>query len=104
VVLSLLNNNYKQFKFKKMKKLSFVLAALLITGIAFADKKCCKKSAAGKACCKKEAAATATAAVDAAPGVITPVAATATKSCCKKAGASCAKKETATAAATPASK
>jgi hypothetical protein len=37
-----------------MKKLTFVLAALLVTGVAFAEKNC-KKKAGGKACCKKEA-------------------------------------------------
>jgi hypothetical protein len=47
-----------------MKKLSFLLVALLVTGVAFAEKNC-KKKAGGKACCKKEAGA---------------------KACCKKGG------------------
>lgn len=87
-----------------MKKLSFVLAALLVTGVAFADKNC-KKGAAGKACCKKEASsggkacckkdgATASTS-DAKPvavvngGTPAPAAASA-KACCKK-SASCSK-------------
>lgn len=81
-----------------MKRLSFVLAALLITGVAFADKKCCKKGTEGKACCKKEASASTSAA---GATVVTTVASpnAPAKACCKKstAGKACCKKEGASA-------
>ena len=84
VVKYFTNNQKKEVK-KNMKKLSFVLEALLITGVAFGEKKCCKKGKAGKACCKKEASAN----VDggnAANTVTLSSAAPAPKACCKKGG------------------
>lgn len=84
VVKYFTNKQKKEVK-KNMKKLSFVLAALLITGVAFGEKKCCKKGKAGKACCKKEASAN----VDggnAANTVTLSSAASAPKACCKKGG------------------
>ena len=68
-----------------MKKILFIALALIVTGTAFADKKCCKD----KASCKKEASskscshdakAEGTAAVNAAP-------AEETHACCKKSAA-----------------
>jgi hypothetical protein len=78
-----------------MKKLSFVLAALLITGVAFGEKKCAKK---GKACCKKEATAEASAATPANTVTLNsaaPAPMAAGKACCKKSASAkaCCKKE-----------
>jgi hypothetical protein len=81
-----------------MKKLSIVLAALLITGVAFGEKKCSKKGAAGKACCKKEAKAEANAQTPANTVTLNsaaPAPMAAGKACCKKttAAKACCKKD-----------
>ncbi|MCX8471323.1 MAG: hypothetical protein ORN55_06040 [Chitinophagaceae bacterium] len=111
VVKYFTNNQKKEVK-KNMKKLSFVLAALLITGVAFGEKKCCKKGKAGKACCKKEASAnvdggnaantvTLSSAAPAAPKACCKKGGEATKACCKKgeAGKACSKEKAAAAPA-----
>ena len=86
VVKYFTNNQKKEVK-KNMKKLSFVLAALLITGVAFGEKKCCKKGKAGKACCKKEASADANVGGGNAANTVTlSDVASAPKACCKKGG------------------
>jgi hypothetical protein len=78
-----------------MKKLSFVLAALLITGVAFGEKKCSKK---GKACCKKEVkgeASSETLANTVTLNSAAPAPMAAGKACCKKSTSAkaCCKKE-----------
>jgi hypothetical protein len=96
---------------KTMKKLTFVLAALLVTGVAFAEKKCSKKD--GKSCCKSKAststcgASSTAAATTAAYSTAAAAPAAAGKACCKKdgatAGKACCKKDAAaTTAAAPA--
>jgi hypothetical protein len=99
------NNQNKNLN--NMKKLSFVLAALLITGVAFGEKKCSKKGTAGKACCKKEAKAEASAETPATTVTLNSAAAApvaAGKGCCKKSTATkaCCKKEAKVEAAAPA--
>ncbi len=95
-----------------MKKITILVAALLIGGVAIAEKKCCKKGAEakGKACCKKEAKAVAVAdasvdgpaiTVTNANGGVSAASAAPAKACCKKGTASkgCGKKEGAVEAA-----
>jgi hypothetical protein len=84
-------------KIKDMKKITIVLAALLITGVAIAEKNC-KKNGAGKACCKKEAKATCGASATAA--TTAAAIANAPKACCKKGTAGACKKDEAKAQAT----
>jgi hypothetical protein len=84
-----------KLKKSKMKKLVIVMAAVLISGAAFAEKKCCKKGAGAKACCKKEASASASA-----TPATTATAGAPAKSC-GAAKACCKKDHAASAAATP---